>query len=114
MKFKIEVEMLMKFRIKGDKEKIKAHLDEFIRMTKEEYTKQTKKTNILAPLGVKVPIIPFDMGYMERDEHIILWDTFNVPNQLQWFFKRVRQKMEKNLTGYFKEHGIKVNVKAIK
>jgi hypothetical protein len=98
----------MIFIIKGDTDKIKKFLDEFVRETKAEYEKQGA-SNALRTIGVWLP--PFDMGYIDEGESIKLWDTINFPKPMGFLFGRVKKKMEKNLRGYLEAKGLKVEVK---
>lgn len=98
----------MIFRIKGDTEKIKKFLDDFIRETKAEYEKQGT-SQALKTLGIMLP--PFDMGYIDEGESVKLWDTINFPKPMGFLFGRVKKKMEKNLKGYLEAKGLKVEVK---
>ena len=100
----------MMFLIKGDREKIKKHLDVFIKEAKDEYKKQEHKVK-----EIGLPMVPFDMGYVEDERGVIVWDTMNPPSVMMWYFKPLKKKMRKNLKKYFKEKaGIDVKVKIIK
>jgi len=95
----------MKFKISGDKRKIKEFLEEFIHMAKDEYDEQVKKS--------KVPGIPLDMGYYEDGNNIIFYNTLAFPKVFGLVKRMVVKKMEKNLKGFFEEKGLKVKVKFI-
>jgi len=100
----------MFFLIKGDREKIKKFLKIFIKEAKDEYKKQEG-----AVKAAGLPLVPFDMGYIEDDRGIIVWDTMNAPGVMGWYFKPLKKKMKKNLKKYFKEQaGIDVQVEIIK
>lgn len=104
----------MKFEIIGDKESIKACLDEFIEMAEKEYNIQKEKIESkLKVFGVQVGLPEFKMGYFEEGEKIILFNTFPVPKSLSFLMKSSIKKMEKNLVNYFKERGVKAEVKFI-
>jgi hypothetical protein len=102
----------MKFQISGDKKEIKEILDEFINMAEEEYEVQMKKAKSMPlPFGIQVPNIPLNMGYVEEDDNIIFYNTFQFPKVFGLIKRRIVGKMEKNLKGFFEAKGLKVEIK---
>jgi len=101
----------MYYTLKGDHEAIKKHLDEFIKAAKEEYEKQLKPLKKLPGANMAIPPI-FEMGYIEKEKYILLWDTNVAPPGLGLLWRRVAYKMSKNLENYFKDQGVKVEAKA--
>lgn len=93
----------MKFKIIGDKEQIKKHIDEFITLSKREWDSQFKK---FERFGVKQV---FEMGYVDEDDGVMLINSIKTP--LIFRFGRAKKKMENNLKGYFRIKGVDVEVK---
>jgi hypothetical protein len=100
----------MKFRIKGDKQKMIPLLETFVEETREEFDVQIKKIkNVPMLFGLSVPIAPFDIGLIEEEDSLILWNTTPVPKLLLKSFvgKRIKKKMKENLENYLKAKGLK-------
>jgi hypothetical protein len=100
----------MRFEIKGDLPKLKKFLDEFISLAKEEYERQMKR-DVALPFGLSVPKIPLEMGYLERSDCLVFYNTFTFPSVLKLLRKRIVKKMEENLRGFFSAKGLEAEVK---
>jgi hypothetical protein len=95
----------MRFEIKGDKQKIKNALDNFIVIAKQEYEVQMKRAlSIPLPMGMSMKDLApiFEIGYLEEADSIILWDTITGPKLLKPLMKRAVDKAERNLQNFFK------------
>jgi len=112
----------MKFKIKTkDLEKAKFFLSRFRDETKEEYEQTMKKVKgrmNLIPMAGNVPIPFYDCDFFVEDDHIIFWNTFQVPDlvkQMGFFnpFKKSVKEMEKNLQGFLTSNGVNCEVKLI-
>lgn len=103
----------MFYTLKGNNEKIKKHLEPFIKEAKEEYAKQVEPFKKLPGASMAIPPI-FEMGYYEKSGKIVLWDTNSPPPGVGLLWGRVAKKMAKNLEKYFAEKGVKVEAKAFK
>jgi len=104
----------MRFKILGDKVKIKVFLDEFIELAKEEYDAQVGKLKSTPlPFGIQVPNLPFEMGYVEEGDAVVFYNTLSFPFALKLIKKRIVKKMEENLRGFFDAKGVKVEVKFV-
>jgi hypothetical protein len=102
----------MRFRIKGNKEEIKSHIETFVEESRKEYDIQIKKArNIPLPFGVS-NMPPFEIGLLEDGEDIILWNTAPMPSVVMKTFigKRIINKMKKSLDGYFNALKVKAEV----
>lgn len=103
----------MKFEIKGDKKKIIPIIKKFVEETREEFKIQMEKAKrIPMPFGIGVPDLPFEVGWLEDGDSIVIWNTAPMPERILKSFigKRIKKKMKKNLEGYLKAKGLEVEV----
>jgi hypothetical protein len=106
----------MKFRITGDMDKVKPFIQQFCDEAKKEYEVQTKKVRSTPmPFGLKVPDMPFEIGWFEENNNIIFWNTIPMPKILlkSVVGKRAIKKMQKNLQGFLNTNNIECKIEFI-
>lgn len=112
----------MKFEIKAKNiEKTMFFLRKFRDETKAEYEKSMGniegKVKLIPNVGA-VPIPIYDCDCFVEKDHIIFWNTFQVPNIMKKMgflnpFRKAMKEMENNLKGYLKANGVECEVKLI-